>query len=149
MGHDLPFPSRFLLSSGIPCALPPFSYLHQRSPRSPGWPRETRLRGWWPCPPEPSSFPPASQPPEAAQARPAAAADQDQEKRRGERRGEGEREGGWHLPPQAGPAGGRADGGLEASEWPSGKGSVGLGWAEVEDTLLLPFPQLRQGQTEL
>lgn len=58
-------------------------------------------------------------------------------------------EGGWHLPPQAGPAGGRADGGLEASEWPSGKGSVSLGWAEAEDTLQLPLPQLRQDQTEL
>lgn len=28
----------------------------------------------------------------------------------------------------------------EASEWPSGKGSVSLGWAEAEDTLLPPLP---------
>lgn len=99
----------------------------------PGWPRGTKMEELVTLSRGPSSFPPGSPPPGVAQARPAAAADQDQEEGRG-KGGEGGREGGICLPR----LGQQVEGLMEVwetSEWPSGKGSVSLGWAEAEDTL--------------
>lgn len=68
-------------------------------------------------------------------------------RRRGKERG-GEREGGICLPRLGQQVEGLTEV-WEASEWPSGKGSVSLGWAEAEDTGLPPLPECREGQTEL
>lgn len=89
-------------------------------------------------------LPPVSPPPGIAQARPAAAADQDQEEGRGKGGG---REGGICLPRLGQQVEGLTEV-WEASEWPSGKGSGSLGWAEAEDTRLPPLPECREGQTE-